>query len=309
MRFSIPAWVKELVDQVNQTGGDGFPGLLRHFSVFNRLGQLVDRDGFLTDLNALIDHHEAQVAEQATAADRLLSLRPPNLMTKTWREDLHSWMQTVMDAFLGFHVEIPEPPMLNRSQRRSLVKYGFRLFFVPAIEENQYPKHMVKPNWGKYLAVAQIERVPLPGKWVAIETIGKPNYQDGKYPDDKLMADTGIASRFNHPVSDKGEGDDIVLDFLPKVAKILGPLPGGIQLPTVEIWNFIANLFLWLNSHCGEKLPDLGATSSVEWCANRYDSRDALFVGDSYGGSLAYVHWLWRDDRDVRIAFRFLAVF
>lgn len=71
----------------------------------------------------------------------------------------------------------------------------------------------------------------------------------------------------------------------------------------------MGNLFNWATQRTAASFPDLGSTNSVEWCANRYESTDALVVGDSSFGGLAYVDSFWRDGRDVSIAFRFLVQF
>ncbi|MBI4435153.1 hypothetical protein HY630_00630, partial [Candidatus Uhrbacteria bacterium] len=231
MRFSIPNWIKELVEQVNQTGGEGMPGLLRHFPLAMRIGLLLvdDIDGlFATNLTNLAEQHEVAQRESQSQADRLKSLRYPELTGKNWKAELHAWMQEVLVVFLGFHVEVPEPPSLNRAQRRLLKKYKFWLFFVPAIGEEKYPEHFVKLDWNRFLSGADVTPLPLAGRWVAFEVIDKPNYQDGKYPDDQLMAAVGIDTRFAHPHSGKGEGDDddLMQDILPKVGNILAPLGG-----------------------------------------------------------------------------------
>ncbi|MBI5794182.1 hypothetical protein HZA87_03820 [Candidatus Uhrbacteria bacterium] len=310
MRFSIPAWLKELVDQVNQSGGEGMPGLLRRFPLFNRLGLLIDHDGFFTDLTALIDRYEASERKQQSQAERLKGLKYPNLQGKNWKAELHTWMQEVLDAFLGFHVEVPEPPSLNRAQRRLLMKYKLWLFFVPMIEESQCPKHMVRLDWNKYLKGADVRPLPLPGRWIAFEVIRKPNYQDGRYPNDQLMADVGSDTRFAHPHSDKGEGDDLMQDTLPKVTKILASLGGETKVQSARVFNFMGNLFNWLWVHTSEnRLPNLGSTNSVEWCEERYGSLDAFIVGHCGNGGLAYVHNHWRDGRDDDIGFRFLVQF
>ena len=305
--------MKALTDQVNQTGGAGMPGVLQNFPLVNRVGLLLHEDDFLKDLSVLVDRHEAGLIKKESQAERLAKLSYPKLTgsgSKNWRTQLHGWMQTVLDAFLGFNVEIPEPPALNRTQRRAFSKYGLMPLYIPAITEAQYPAHMIKPAWGKYLTeVHQIQRITLPGQWVAYEVIEKPNYQDGVYPSDKLMEDIGIATRFAHPYSGKDEGDDIIKDILPKIAgKLAFKANRQIQLPTAEVWNFVGNLFNWFTLHTANSFPDLGSTLSWEWVVNCYGSRRCLLVGHHYCGGLAVVRRHWRDGRFGDVGFRILVV-
>ncbi len=258
----------------------------------------------------LVDQHEVAQREQQSQADRLKTLRYPSLAGKNWKAELHTWMQEILDAFLGFHVEVPEPPSLNRAQRRLLKKYKFWLFFVPAIGEDKYPEHFIKLDWNRFLSGANVAPLPLAGRWVAFETIYKPNYWEGRYPDDQLMAAVEIDSRFAHPHSNKGEGDDLLECILPKVAEVLKSLDGETKIQPARTFNFLGNLFNWLHLHTSEdRLPDLGSTNSLEWCGERYDSQDVLIVGNCDYGGLSYVSTDWRGDRCGRIAFRFLVQF
>ena len=304
MKYSIPSWMKELTDQVNRTGGEGMPGVLQNFGLINRAGRLLSQEPFLTDFSELVERHEAELSERQVQTEGLSALSYPKLTgsgSKNWRKQLHTWMQTILDAFLGFSVEVPEPPALNRTQRRALKKYGFMVLYVPALDEIRYPEHMIRSAWGQYF----IERIPLSGQWVAFEMIVKPDYSD-VYPSDQLMADIGIKTRFAHPHSGKGEGDDIV-DILPKIARKLSLKDGQqVQLSTAETWNFVANLFNWLTANTALTLPDLGSTLSWEWTANCYGSRYRVIVGDCADGGLADVHSCWRSYRNDRVGFRVL---
>ncbi|MBI4437578.1 hypothetical protein HY631_01365 [Candidatus Uhrbacteria bacterium] len=309
---TIPVWLKDLIDKFNVHGDDaGVAGVLNNFPLVMRAGRLLmGTSVFLSDLTALIDRYEASEREGQTKVERLKGLKYPSLTGKNWRADLHTWMQEVLDAFLGFHVDVPEPPSLNRAQRRLMMKYKLWLFFVPAIGEDKYPEHFVKFDWNRFLSGVPATALPLPGRWIALEVIQKPNYQDGRYPNDQLMADIGITTRFAHPHSGKGEGDDLMEDILPKVAEVLQSLGGTVKIQSARIFNFLGHLFNWLRLHTSEhRLPNLGSTNSVEWCEERYDSHIALFVGHSDDGGLAFVSGYWRGFRGDNIGFRFLVQF
>lgn len=306
----ISKWLKKLIDRANgPDGGEGADGIVDSWDLFLRAGRLVRQAGFIPDLTALVERFEATERESQSQEDRLKMLRYPNLMGKNWKSALHAWMQEVMDAFLGFHVDVPEPLTLNRNQRRLLKKYGLWLFFVPAVEESLYPTHMIKLDWNRCLSGTGVQPLSLPGCWIAFEIIQKPNYEDGKYPDDKLMVEIGMETRFVHPYSDKGEGDDLVVDILPKAAKELAPLGGTTRIQSARVFNFMGNLFNWLSKYTEDSFPDLGATNSVEWCEERYGSQNALIVGDSAHRGLSHVYYYWCDCRYTHIAFRFLVQF
>ena len=305
----ISLWMKKLIDRVNVPGGeDGADTLMDHWPLMLSASRLIrDEDSFLTDFSELVERHEAELSERQVQTEGLSALSYPKLTgsgSKNWRKQLHTWMQTILDAFLGFSVEVPEPPALNRTQRRALKKYGFMVLYVPALDEIRYPEHMIRSAWGQYF----IERIPLSGQWVAFEMIVKPDYSD-VYPSDQLMADIGIKTRFAHPHSGKGEGDDIV-DILPKIARKLSLKDGQqVQLSTAETWNFVANLFNWLTANTALTLPDLGSTLSWEWTANCSGRRLRLIVGARAYGGLAGVHRHWRDDPLGGVGFRVLVAF
>jgi hypothetical protein len=308
--FSYPSWSRDFQDRVTTTGGAGMPGIVQNFELFNRAGTVAASVDFLNEFGMLVQRHEAFNRAERSLAERLKTRRYPNLMWNGWKAELHDWMQKLLDAFLGFHVEVPEPPDLNRAQRRLLKKYQLWLFFVPALEESQYPGHMIKPDWQRYLSGVDVKPPLLPGAWVAFEVIRKPNYQDGAYPDDGLAQEIGLNTRFAHPHSGKGEGDDLMEDLLLKVSKVFNPLGGTTKVQSVRTCNFLGNLFNWLRVNTAEnRLPDLGSTNTVEWCAEPVGMRNALIVGDSAHGGLTYVYSYLRDYRSGNIAFRFLVQF
>lgn len=291
--MSFPNWLKKLIDRVNADGDDGIPGIIDHLPLFQRAGKLVGQTGFIPAFEAFVAGCEKSALQPAKAAST---------------RGLRVWMQDALSEFLGFAVKVPEPPKLNRRQTRAFRKYGFRLFFLPAIGEDRYPAHIIKPAWGKYLDVGQIERIPLPSRWVPVETIVKPDWSAGHYPDDRLMRDIGLSTRFGHPHSGKGEGDDIVEDILPKIAGKLGLPPESVMLLSAEEVNFLGTFWNWLRMNRGENLPDLGSTNSWEWVRNSFGSDLRLVVGARAHEGLACVHRRWHDGRHDGVGFRASAV-
>lgn len=228
----------------------------------------------------------------------------PTILTLT-PETAQAFSQGVYDE-LGIKVEVPPVPTLTDKQVKSLKKFGFMLVYVPAITEAQYPAGFVKPDWGQNLMVASIERLPLKGQWVAVETIAKPQYDDSRdsrnYAEDVLMAAVKHAKRFNT------SHDDLTGGLLVKIAKTTGFPKKGTRLLSIEERSFIGSLFNWLREHRQMRLPDFGSGFSWEWCANAYGSEDRLTAGGPFSGGLAGVHSCWRGRRRFDSAFRILAV-
>jgi hypothetical protein len=208
------------------------------------------------------------------------------------------WQEIYDD--LKIKVVVPPMPVLTEKQMESLEKYNFLSIYIPQITEAEYPKGFIKPEWDKYLDLNEITRIPLEGRWVAIETIKKPHYDDqGGYPKDLLMQDMGKDSRFNTSY------DKLVGDVLPKILQRTGfkeVLP-----PSAEEWGFTANLKNHLREKCFlSHLPDLGSTGSSEWCRNAYVSEFRLHVGHSRFGGLSCVGPCWDRDSSDYLGFRAL---
>lgn len=223
-------------------------------------------------------------------------------------QDAQNFWQGVWDELLGIgQVTVPIVPKLTEKQVRSLERFGFLLMYLPAITEDQYPKNFVKPAWDTYLMVSEIERKPLTGAWVAIETIGKPHHDDpAGYPKDRLMTAVKYQGRFGVSHS------DLARNLLEAVAMVTGFPKKGTRFPTVEEWNLVGNLFNWLRERHLLKLPNLGTTRSWEWCGNASGREDRLVIGSTKGSwgseGLAAVFKAWRESQVADTAFRVLVV-
>jgi hypothetical protein len=217
-------------------------------------------------------------------------------------EDAQAFWRGVYDE-LDMNVAVPAMSALTDKQIKSLDKFNFLPVYIPSISEDKYPEGFIKPAWSKYLDVSEIERKPLKGGWVAIETIAKPDWNDpAGYAEDRLMAAVKRSSRFNT------SHDDLEQGLLKAIAEATGFPKKGTRLPTAEEWNFMANLFNWLREHRGMRLPDLGATNSWELCKNAYGSGRFLIVGNRESGELAGVYLRRHGGRDGNVSFRVLAV-
>ena len=57
--YSFPAWDRDLQERVNATGGEGMPGIVQNFDLFNRAGVLARDPEFLSKLKTAVDWQEA----------------------------------------------------------------------------------------------------------------------------------------------------------------------------------------------------------------------------------------------------------
>ena len=85
---------------------------------------------------------------------------------------LPQFMQKVYDGagFKELRIVVPPLPRVSDKQANALQRFRMEMFYIPAVDEDAYPDGFVKLARVKYLTVSQIERRPLLGKWVAVET-------------------------------------------------------------------------------------------------------------------------------------------
>jgi len=208
------------------------------------------------------------------------------------------------------------PRTFTPRQAKLLAVFGFRIFYIPSMNHWEYPE---RPHWlrvSSEVASFQVDfskRQRLENRWVAIETIAKPNESnlDG-YPDDRLGMALSLETRLDRSDSAKGRTfiswdwlyeagiyEDKIRShdrlrekgLLSKVAQILGfpKNKGNVQLPKVEEWYFFANLFRDLRLRLKDlqpyregPWPDLGTTNLFEWCKNLYEPDCALAIGGTH---------------------------
>lgn len=182
-------------------------------------------------------------------------------------------------------MQIKDEPKLIAKQQEEFLRFGWRVMYVPALAESRYPKYFVRLDRGAYLEPGLIEKRPLSGLWLAVETLAKPDWQGrNRYRDDQLGQAIGLKNRFG--ISPQ----EIYRKIIPAVAIKVGVPSRQIRLPSAEEWNFISNTFNELRVKRGEKLPDLGATNSWEWCANAYGLQDQLIAGFCASGGLSALY-------------------
>ncbi len=220
--------------------------------------------------------------------------------------DPRSYESMFWSKILGKPVEVPPLPHLRPKTVVAICEYKFAVIFLPAISETEYPYDFIKPKWRQYYCQPRIKRWPLPGRWVLVETIKKPDWNEpGGYgigDADPLARALGLETRFGH------SWDVLTETYLPKAAGILGVPENSTRHPSAEEWNLVANRLNWLRTKQNEPWPDQGSTHSREWCENacKYDGR--VVIGHATYDGLANVHGLQRDKVDADIGFRVLVV-
>ncbi|MFA5184999.1 MAG: hypothetical protein WC551_00740 [Patescibacteria group bacterium] len=234
---------------------------------------------------------ERASSSQFTAQDLDAFYQRPHL----WRplssrlpgpEDAQTFWQMVWDELaieIGGRIIVPSVPRLTDKQRKSIVRYRLIPVYVPENIEDRYPDTFVKPNWGMFIQEPRHEGRIHSGKWVAVETVEKPNFNTVGYPDDQLAAALKLGNRFTVDWTHRSI-------LLRTFASLTGFAKSGARLPTVREWNFIANMFNWLRAHRSLNLPDLGSTHSSEWCLEDGPSIGMLVVGLASSGGLSYVN-------------------
>ncbi|MBI5369840.1 hypothetical protein HZA85_01430 [Candidatus Uhrbacteria bacterium] len=292
----LPSWLEKVLEHRLHFTSAGLNGLLDHHTVTNTLGELFAQGKLTPDVLA------NWLAEQVNERTRPTATEP----TDGWAAydiDPRAFWEQCWEAILGRKINIPSVPKIKGKTRKAIERYRLLLVFLPSITENDYPDSFVKPAWGRHIDGSKIEHKPLPGRWVLIEMIAKPNWGDPKgYEGDLLGQDLQITTRF------KISWDHLTATILPRAVKLFGLPNRALRLPTSEEWNLIGNLFLWLNVNRNMSLPDLGSTNSWEGCLNSYDAGYFLVVGYRDLGGLADVNRNWHDNPNDNIAFRVLAV-
>lgn len=311
----LPGWARRLDEMSGHFSEAGLNGLLDYHAEMNPLGELLARgevtptqvkeflDGLRKPMTAGADAVAAVMPNtDPSPTDVILRTSPDNFWTVAWSDILGE------EVMRKRKIVVPPLPTLKAKTKTAItggLGTWIPIYLPQGLTESDYPTDFIKPAWGKYLTVGDIQRRPLPGRWAIVETIPKPNWDDQNgygNGNDPLAQTLGLKSRFG--VS----WDDFHQISLPNLAKQIGLSKKAVRLPTAEEWNLIGNLFLWLNANRSANLPDLGSTNSWEWCENSDGDGNRLVVGDRGLGGLADVDYNWHGLRDAGIGFRVLAV-
>jgi hypothetical protein len=202
---------------------------------------------------------------------------------------------------LGFGFVIPPPTALTARQRRLVMEARLVTLYLPPLSEDVLPPSFVPVNWDRHLCSRKIERLPLTGQWVAIESISKSAHDDPHgYVGTSRLDYAHPRRRFETAWS------TIMDEIAPSIACSGGFAKKRVRVPSAEEWNCIANLFSWLRVHRQMDLPQLGVTRSWEWCRNRFVTDNRLVIGFSECGGISSVTSVWRGGGYTTVGYRLL---
>lgn len=295
---------------INET----FKSALNYYYV-NKLDSEIDR----RKVGELIRHVE-YIAPQNTSQRRGVDRNDtsPARTERSVSPEAVKSEQEAWKNVLGVDIDIaPLPDLVTPEVREKLKDLGMELRFIPdldldTVEEikkigvDEYLKNLQRryPNWHKYETLDSSQKsdysIPrnieewywnlvkdgkvsfpkLSGKWIAVETIPKPQYGE-KYVSSKITDELGLKDRFNVNWNDaskrisEAKGNILSSAGLPVIG-------GQVRMLEAVEWNLLANREGW------------GKTDTYEWtnteCRDDGDSR-RIVVGFSVLGGAALADW------------------
>lgn len=312
---------------INET----FKSALNYYYV-NKLDSDIDR----RKVGELIRHVE-YIAPQNTSQRRGIDRNDtsPARTEKSVSPEAVKSEQEAWKKVLGVEVDIaPIPDSVTPEVREKLKDLGMELRFIPdldldTVEEikkigvDEYLKSLQRryPNWHKYETLSDSQKsdhsIPrnieewywnlvkdgkvsfpkLSGKWIAVETILKPQYGE-KYGSSKITDELGLEDRFNVSWNDaskrisEAEGNILSAAGLPIIGEQVR------MLEAVE-WNLLANREGW------------GKTNTYEWTNTEYRGDGGSYrfiVGFSVLGGAAFANWGSPEHSDDFLGFRLAVV-
>lgn len=197
------------------------------------------------------------------------------------------WSEFYAQKFGALKLTLPALPRFNTKTRGWIEDGNLLPIFLPAeVIQDAYPASWIRSDWGRHIDASQIKHHPLPGRWVVVELIRKPDWNDGSgyvEGNDRLARELNLSTRF------MVSWDHLRATLCPKTAQLWGLKKAAVRPLTAEEWNFFGNILLELNKLHGTQFPDLGATASWEWTESAYGSVYRVLVGRRGGGGIAGV--------------------
>ena len=300
---ALPGWADEINRRRDQITVDGLNGLLGAHAVTMPLGEALARQQI--DPAVLDAWVKTQLVPKVASVESPSTVESTETLLRRIAADPHGfWSEFYAQRFPEIKCTLPtmrgtKPKTRGWIDDGSLLPIYLPTAFTSAI----FPEGWIKPDWGRHIDASQIAHHPLPGRWVVIELVRKPNWDDQRgYGDgkDRLALELGLQTRF------KISWDHLRATLCPQVAKFWGLK--AIRPLTAEEWNFFGNVLLELNRLHGTSFQDLGATASWEWTESAYGSDSRVLVGDRDDGGLGAVRRGWSSDPGGVVGFRLLGV-
>ena len=216
------------------------------------------------------------------------------------------WTQFYAQKFGALNITIPPLPRLSRKIRERIDDGSLLPIFLPTtLTQDDYPEDWIKSDWGRFIDDKQITHHPLPGRWVVIELVYKPDWYDPlSYGggNDLLARELNLKTRFRLSL------DHLRANLYTQTVELWDLKKSAVRSLFAEEWNHFGNILLELNRLHGTQFQNLGATASWEWTQNAYGSVDRVFVGYRGHGGLAAVDRGWSGHPSVNVGFRLLGV-
>lgn len=303
---TLPGWVEEILRRREYLTPAGLNGLLGAHAVTMPLGEALARQQIdPAELDAWVKARLAPKVDEST--EQPLSVDPTEaLLRLIGAEPQAFWTGFYAQKFGALKLTLPALPRINTNTRERIDDGSLLPIFLPKqITQNAYLANWVRSDWGRHIDASSIKHYPLPGRWVVIELVRKPDWSDQRdygNGNDRLARELGLQTRF------KISWDHLHATLCPKTANLWGLKKAAVRPLTAEEWNLFGNVLLELNRLHGTQFQDLGATTSWEWTENACGSGGRVFVGGRGGGGLAAVVGGWSNDPYDVVGFRLLGV-
>ncbi len=302
---ALPGWADEINKRREHLTPDGLNGLLGAHAVTMPLGEALARH--------LIDPTELDAWVKARLAPKAESEQPPNidataaLLRRIASDPQAFWSEFYALKFPKVSASLPPLKKHMSARTRGWIDDGnlIPIFLPTALTSATRPDGWIAPDWGRHIDESQITHHPLPGRWVVIELVRKPDWNDPKGyggGNDRLAFELGLQTRF------KISWDHLRATLCPQTAQLWSLKKAAVRPMTAQEWNFFGNILLELNRLHGTQFQDLGATASWEWTENAYGSVHRVFVGNRGYGGLAGVGRRWSRGPGDDVGFRLLGV-
>lgn len=305
---NIPVWLEEILRRREHLTPAGLNGLLGAYAVTMPLGEALARQQIdPLELDAWV---KTQLAPKTDPAIVPATTTVPNstevLLKRIAANPQAFWSEFYAQKFGELKLTLPALPRINAQTRARIDDGSLLPIFLPKqVTQNAYPANWIRSDWGRYVDAGQIKHHTLPGRWVVIELVRKPDWDDGLgygEGNDRLARELGLQTRFLI------SWDHLRATLCPQTANLWGLKKAAVRPLTAEEWNLFGNILLELNRLHGTQFQDLGATLSWEWTENAYGSGNRVVVGDRDSGGLASVYGRWSDDPSGGVGFRLLGV-
>lgn len=216
--------------------------------------------------------------------------RPPPM---TDRERFRAWHEDALAGFYGVRVAVPPPPAFSAWHGRVFEEHSLHPLFFPGREpvSAEEAGRTSSKDWapfGRHVRLnssigpdRDLERIPLSGRWGALEVRHASNFGEGRDPFAKLAV--GYKRKVTH-----GYLMDGAMSILNRYFVNFG---GTVTVPSVEETVFARNFFQFLGRRDVTDQDQPDPWGGWEWARNRCDQGQGALVVKGCGGIEADRRW------------------